>query len=249
VVSARVDPREHLLMAAFGVRRRAGIPWRASSVLLSHRARIADPLRHRSEDWRLIGRLLGLQVPRWPNPLIVPADHPEGRRVLVHVGAAQAVRIWPLDRFAWLVRQLEEAGWTVAVAGDENQVPQLKSLQVAQVTPCSSVRELVDRLTGVTAFIGNDSGPGHVAALLGIPTFTIFGPQLPEWFAPAHPRAAWIEGEACPWKPCFDSCRFPRPHCILNLTTDRVWGKLDRFLAGLVEAGGPAGMGDTGNKT
>jgi ADP-heptose:LPS heptosyltransferase len=42
-------------------------------------------------------------------------------------------------------------------------------------------------------FIGNDSGPGHLAALVGVPVLTLFGPQLPEWFAPLHPQAEWLE--------------------------------------------------------
>jgi len=31
-----------------------------------------------------------------------------------------------------------------------------------------------------------------------VPTFTIFGPQLPEWFAPLHPEAEWIEAGRVP---------------------------------------------------
>ena len=48
---------------------------------------------------------------------------------------------------------------------------------------------LLTKLASADRFIGNDSGPGHLAALLGVPTFTIFGPQLPELFAPQHPQA------------------------------------------------------------
>ena len=88
----------------------------------------------------------------------------------------------------------------------------------------------VDTLASADRFIGNDSGPGHLAALLGVPTFTIFGPQLPQLFAPQHPHAAWIEGAACPYKPCFDACRFPRPHCIETLSLDAVWPRVQAWL-------------------
>jgi len=90
---------------------------------------------------------------------------------------------------------------------------------------------LLATLATAERFIGNDSGPGHLAALLGVPTFTIFGPQLPELFAPQHPDAAWIEGASCPHKPCFDACRFPRPHCLLDLSTETVWSRLEAWLA------------------
>ena len=50
-----------------------------------------------------------------------------------------------------------------------------------------NVTELIAQIDRAGAFIGNDSGPGHLAAICGVPTFTLFGPQLPEWFAPLHP--------------------------------------------------------------
>ena len=93
------------------------------------------------------------------------------------------------------------------------------------------VDQMLTALAGADRFIGNDSGPGHLAALLGLPTFTIFGPQLPELFAPQHPRAAWIDGAPCPYKPCFDSCRFAAPHCILNLSADDVWTRVSAWIA------------------
>jgi heptosyltransferase-2 len=80
------------------------------------------------------------------------------------------------------------------------------------------------------AFIGNDSGPGHVAAFCGVPTFTIFGPQLPEWFAPLHPSSDWLEGKACPYKPCSDYCRFPAPYCMANSTEEEVFGRVEAFV-------------------
>jgi ADP-heptose:LPS heptosyltransferase len=92
------------------------------------------------------------------------------------------------------------------------------------------VDELVAHFREVTAVIGNDSGPGHIAAAKGLPTFTIFGPQLPEWFAPRSPNAWWIEGKACPYKPCSDYCHFPVAHCLERITEEEVWESVTNFL-------------------
>jgi ADP-heptose:LPS heptosyltransferase len=94
----------------------------------------------------------------------------------------------------------------------------------------ADVDALLDCLADAAGFVGNDSGPGHVAALCGVPTFTIFGPQLPELFAPVHPRAAWIDGAPCRYKPCFDSCRFAQPNCLLETTVDATWHQVQRWL-------------------
>jgi heptosyltransferase-2 len=89
--------------------------------------------------------------------------------------------------------------------------------------------------------IGNDSGPGHLAAFCGVPTFTIFGPQLPEWFAPLHPRSEWVEGKACPYKPCSDYCRFPQPFCILDLSVEAILPRVEQFVRNNLGNGSASG--------
>jgi heptosyltransferase-2 len=92
------------------------------------------------------------------------------------------------------------------------------------------LEQLLETLATADRFIGNDSGPGHLAALLGVPTFTIIGSHPPEHFHPLHPQAAWIEGAPCPYKPCNDYCRFAEPHCIRSITVDDAWARLSSWL-------------------
>jgi ADP-heptose:LPS heptosyltransferase len=92
------------------------------------------------------------------------------------------------------------------------------------------VTELLDVVDRAAVFIGNDSGPGHLAAFCGVPTFTIFGPQLPEWFSTLHPQTQSLEGKACPYKPCSDYCRFDVPYCMVNTTQEEVLEKVTGFL-------------------
>jgi ADP-heptose:LPS heptosyltransferase len=105
-----------------------------------------------------------------------------------------------------------------------------KSGETGVVCP-RSVGELLALTDGSGVFIGNCSGPGHLAAITGVPTFTLFGPSLLEWFAPLHPRAEWIEGKSCPYKPCSDYCRFATPECLWNRTVDEVWPRVQAFVA------------------
>ena len=51
------------------------------------------------------------------------------------------------------------------------------------------VRRLACALSAVRCYVGNDSGPKHLAVAVGVPTFTFFGPEDPgEWHP--YPRAA-----------------------------------------------------------
>jgi heptosyltransferase-2 len=156
----------------------------------------------------------------------------QGRKtVLIHSGAGQPVRVWPLERYQQLAARLRRKGIPALIACDLDQRAWWLRAGEAAVATSSTVTELLALIDQAGAFIGNDSGPGHLAAFCGVPTFTIFGPQLPEWFAPLHPAAEWIEGKACPYKPCSDYCRFPTPHCLWNVSEDEVWQRVEKFAA------------------
>ncbi len=206
-VSARPDPREHLFLKRADASQLIGFP-RAGSGLLLDRSLSRPENPHRVSAWRQLAAHFDWKL--------APQDCKvsEGRHIVIHTGAAQPVRCWPRERFEQLGVTLRELGWTISIIDDSH----------------GDLDSLITSLSSADRFIGNDSGPGHIAALLGVPTFTIFGPQLSENFAPQHPQAAWIEGVPCPHKPCFDSCRFDRPHCILDLTTEMVSERITRWL-------------------
>ena len=223
------DPRDHLLLFLARAKRRLGFPRWGTSAMLSAQPEQPQPAAHRYESWCIMGRSLGLQLPA-REALILPPGRPNGE-VLVHTGAGQPVRVWPLERYARLVARLRNAGYRVQVACDPEQQhwwTHAGETRLATPRTVSEVFALVDR-AGV--FIGNDSGPGHLAAFCGVPTFTIFGPQVAEWFAPLHPASEWLEGKACPYKPCSDYCRFPAPYCMVNTGDDEVWGLVQAFVA------------------
>ena len=183
---------------------------------------------HRPEAWSRLAEKLGLPAVPPASPRLQPPV--SSRRVVLHSGASQALRVWPLARYAEVLRRLRAQGWEPVVLCDPGQVSVWHTLGEPLARAASSMDELVDTIAGATVFLGNDSGPGHIAALCSVPTFTIFGPQIPELFAPAHPQAAWIEGRPCPYKPCFDRCRYSEPFCLTGIDVETVWPKLTSWL-------------------
>jgi ADP-heptose:LPS heptosyltransferase len=224
-VSARRDPRDHLLLRLTGAARRAGFPWLHSGLFLTERVALPGPGAHRYEHWRVIGRHLGIELPA-RNQMTAPAR--ESDTVLIHTGAAQPVRVWPLERYQKLAAQLRQNRYTVHIVCDPAQREWWISHSENVRVP-ASLSELMALLETAGLFVGNDSGPGHLAAIMGVPTFTLFGNNLPGLFAPLHPRAEWMEGGPCPYKPCFDSCRFATPECLLSTEASDVWLKLKSF--------------------
>jgi heptosyltransferase-2 len=207
-VSARPDPRDHLLLAVSGAARRHGFPRAGSSLFLTDPCPLPRSL-HRSDHWASMASSLGLRLePQAP-------ARRNGRRIVIHVGAGQPTRLWPRERYEKLAASLSAAGWQPEILDDS----------------LVGIEQLLDKLSAADRFIGNDSGPGHLAALLGVPTFTLFGPQLPEAFAPRHPAAEWIEGAPCPYKPCKDYCRFSEPRCLYAIDAESAWARIAPWLA------------------
>lgn len=227
-LSARWDPRDHLLLTLLRVKNRVGFPRVGSQIFLSQPLGRPDPRAHRYEHWRAMARALDLDLPPRER-LGIPPPRPRGE-ILVHTGAGQPVRVWPLARYHGLVGRLRSEGYRVQVASDPDQRNWWLEAGESGVATPRTVAELFALVDRASAFIGNDSGPGHLAAFSGVPTFTIFGPQLPEWFAPLHPGAQYLEGKPCPYKPCSDYCRFAEAMCLSHLSEEEVWIRFERFL-------------------
>lgn len=123
--------------------------------------------------------------------------------VAIHPGAGSPRKCWPVDRFVELTRKLKQAGFKPRVIlGDVERerwsaatVGELES--VADVRWPATLRDLFNELSSAAVFVGNDSGPGHLAAMLGVPTVSIFGDATdPNRWKPLGPRTAVVQGQA-----------------------------------------------------
>lgn len=226
-VSARWDPRDHLALKWSGARERLGFSRLKSRRYLTQELTRPDPLAHRVESWRTVGTALKLTLPARGEMFSTPCPRPPV--VLIHTGARLPLRVWPLKNFAELVARLRQKNLTVQVACDVDQLDWWRHRGENAVAP-RTVAELFGCLDQAGVFIGNDSGPGHLAAAVGRPTFTLFGPQLPEWFAPLHPASEVVEGRACPYKPCSDYCRFAEPFCLRGISVADIWPRVETFV-------------------
>jgi heptosyltransferase-2 len=234
-VSARWDPRDHLLLKAVaGAGERLGFSRLNSERYLTQPLVRPEPLAHRSEFWRVAGRALGLELPAREE--IIPPARPPQSTVFLHSGARLPARVWPLENFRKIAADLRRKNFSVQIACDPDQLPWWQARGENVACP-RSVNELFAQIDRAGVFIGNCSGPGHLAAICGVPTFTFYGPSMSEWFAPMHPAAELFEGKACPYKPCSDYCRFSTPFCLWNVTADEAWPRVEKFAERHLAAG------------
>jgi heptosyltransferase-2 len=249
-VSVRNDPRDHLFMLLAGARTRYGFPTRGSSAFLTHPLVRSSVRQHKVEDWRDLGRVLGLPgmvdaAPRLEHERYRSAAVDEMLAggssrpiVCLHPGARINVRRWPEAYFCSLVEKLRAHFdfQLVLVPGPEGCGPALTALADFVLRPLS-VPELVDVLGRVDLLLCNDSGPGHIAAACGRPVIPIFGPTNPDWFRPWGDQHHVVIRDLCPWRPCFDYCKFSEPYCMTKLLPERVWPEIRDHLRALVDRG------------
>ncbi|MCC5793521.1 MAG: glycosyltransferase family 9 protein [Chromatiales bacterium] len=107
----------------------------------------------------------------------------------LHVGGGRPFKRWPAARFHALARDLHQRGLEPVFVGG----PAESNLLAAEGRLDVPHRNLVGRtplctllalLGQARLFIGNDSGPMHLAAAAGCPVVAIFGPNCARQWAP-----------------------------------------------------------------
>lgn len=117
-------------------------------------------------------------------------------------GAAPAQKRWPLSHFAEVATALARTqGARILVLGGPSEVDLGEHLagMIGPAATCLSsqldLRETLALLEVCDLFIGNDSGPLHMATAVGTPVVGIYGPTDPVTFGPCAPpeRAAVVQ--------------------------------------------------------
>ncbi len=127
----------------------------------------------------------------------------DGRRVVfLGLGASRPAKRWPpahFAHFAELLRDRLELVPAIVTGPGETEaafsalvVDHLRARGLRAIGSGGkgdfihgtglSVRRLAGALAASRCYVGNDSGPKHIAVAVGLPTFTFFGPEDPvEW--------------------------------------------------------------------
>ena len=114
--------------------------------------------------------------------------------VVLHPGSGGASKCWPVERFMALAGRLD-APVVFAVGPVERErwgEAVFARLAAVAVVVAPALDELAGLLAGARAFVGNDSGPAHLAAAVGTPAVTLFGPTDPRHFAPRAAREGTV---------------------------------------------------------
>ena len=106
----------------------------------------------------------------------------EQRVCLIHPGSGGVAKCWPVEQFAEVARGLRKRDHMAVFLLGPAETERWSPARVAdlerefRVLRLTEPAELPAILSGADAYIGNDAGPTHLAALLGTRTVALFGP-------------------------------------------------------------------------
>ena len=134
------------------------------------------------------------------------------RYAVVHPFASAAHKQWPAQRFVEAMRHLEQH-WQltpIVIGAPADDFAPFTGFQCL----AGSLEQTKQILAGAKFFLGNDSGPAHMAAAFGLPVTVLYGSSHPVVWAPWRTRCE----------------TFVSPAGLEEITVDQVVGSFGRLL-------------------
>ena len=195
----------------------------------THRVPTGTPEQHAIERYLTIAQAVGCERSPVEFPFAVDdADRDyvarltPARYAVLMPGANWLTKQWPVERFAALVGPLRERfGLDSVVAGGPDTADLAEKIPTAaNLAGRTNLRQLVALLERAELVVANDSGPMHIAAALGRPLVTPFGPTNPMRTGPYRRMDSVLRVEI-PCSPCY-SRRCSHISCLRWIETDPV---------------------------
>jgi heptosyltransferase-3 len=119
---------------------------------------------------------------------------PDGRYAVIHAMAATPEKTWTSEGFQEVARHLERSlGLRVVFIGGQGE--DLSRFGAYRTVEGATLGELAKLMRDASFFVGNDSGPAHVAAAFGVPQVVVFGPSDSLVWAPWKTQAEVVKAE------------------------------------------------------
>jgi ADP-heptose:LPS heptosyltransferase len=156
---------------------------------------------------------------------------------VIQPGSYWSIRRWAPEKFARLGdRLIDRYDLPVVLSGslaERELLLKVKGFMAGDAVIQAgelSIKGLAALVGGAQLFVGNDSGPAHIAAALGIPTVAIMGTADIERYRPYGPRTE-ICYRAVRCGPCYaGGCYMPENICLQPVEVEEVLEKVDRLL-------------------
>jgi ADP-heptose:LPS heptosyltransferase len=153
--------------------------------------------------------------------------------VLVNINSGEMAprRRWPVEHFRTVVEALlrQPRVRCVLIGGpqDRQTVARFQSSlsepgKVINLAGRTSLAELVALMQLADLYLGNDSGPLHLAVCAGLPVLALFGPESPAVYGPPSSPRNTVLYRAEPCGPCLNVYTDKQSRCRDNICLKRI---------------------------
>lgn len=221
--------------------------WEPLATLVYQRKYQVDPSQHAVTRMRqLFARVFNYSVTDKPdcgidlNRLSLTQSSLDKKNIVFLHGTTWATKHWPEVYWQQLAEKIVAAGYRIQLPWG-NQTELERAQRIAKVSaqievlPRSNLTALAQILVNAKAAVAVDTGLGHLAAALKVPTISLYGPT--------DPKETGTEGEnqihlsaTFPCAPCqqtlctYNGPREVEPACFSQLSPDKVWEQLQKIL-------------------
>jgi len=150
--------------------------------------------------------------------------NPETPFLAVHPGAGSPAKRWPIDHFACVASALcrERGLRLLTITGPAEPEASRLFKELSTGAPAAATDLPIDRLAALISlaslYLGNDSGPTHLAAALCVPAIALFGPTDPAVWRPLGENVKVIRHPSG----CSPCARESRAQCKRNICMEGI---------------------------
>lgn len=141
--------------------------------------------------WRRLLSTVGVDVQDKDIYAELPTKVDSSGFTVVHVGAGSPSRLWPVDRWANVIRYLLSTGHRIALTGCDSELPRVRQVCEVATLPWdvnwstkTDIMRLAHLVAGARLVLSTDTGVSHLATTFRRPAITLFGPVPPAWWGP-----------------------------------------------------------------
>jgi len=195
---------------------------------------------HQYDTFRRMMRPLGIELPAWPCVMVRSEWRAslteklrakgigQKRLAVLHLFAAWSPRAWPPERWRDICVHLrEDLNLELCLVGGGNDRAALAQYEkigipVHVLAGELSLGELAALCERSVLFLGNDSGPAHLAAAAGARCVVIYGPQEAALFGVRSNKVVTVQGRSfC--TPCWQTvCPHQHVRCLDEISVETV---------------------------
>jgi len=222
IITAHADPRYRLLSAVcYGKKRR----------MLNRFFSRRHPVPGRFHAYEYL-RLFATRDLHWPKLELPQSALPEKSIALFPGGEVdpndgRSLRRWDVQNYVTLAEKFLEREIPVLLIGGPQDAPLKEAfshLHVIDQIGNTSLLETLSLLKECSLLIAHDSGPLHLAKLVGCKSIGLFGPTNPREFSGPEDIFIW-KGDSLPCSPCYDGKTFApckNPICMKSISVEEV---------------------------